>query len=168
MIRTQTAQAKPAKQARRYAWMLAGLALVGAAAMLPRIALAQATPVGLWKTIDDETGKEKSLVRVVQADGVISGTVEKALNPDPAASRTCNLCTDDRKDQVIVGMEIIRGVTKSVATDGIWDGGEILDPQKGKTYRVRLSPIDGGAKLEVRGYVGMPLLGRTQTWLRVE
>jgi uncharacterized protein (DUF2147 family) len=168
MIRTQTAQAKPATQARRYAWMLAGLALVGAAAMLPRIALAQATPVGLWKTIDDETGKEKSLVRVVQAAGVISGTVEKALNPDPAASRTCNLCTDDRKDQVIVGMEIIRGVTKSVATDGIWDGGEILDPQKGKTYRVRLSPIDGGAKLEVRGYVGMPLLGRTQTWLRVE
>jgi uncharacterized protein (DUF2147 family) len=78
------------------------------------------------------------------------------------------LCTDERKGQVIVGMEIIRGVTKSAGTEGLWDGGEILDPQKGKLYKVRMTPIEGGAKLEVRGYVGMPLLGRTQTWIRVE
>jgi uncharacterized protein (DUF2147 family) len=154
--------------ARRCALMFAGLVLLGAVALLPRIAAAQVTPVGVWKSIDDETGKEKSLVRVVQAGGVLLGTVEKALNPDPNASRTCDLCTDERKGQVIVGMEIIRGVTKSAGTQGLWDGGEILDPQKGKLYKVRMTPIEGGAKLEVRGYVGMPLLGRTQTWIRVE
>lgn len=153
---------------KRITLMFAALALVAAGLALPSVAKAQATPVGLWKTIDDETGTEKSLVRIVEANGVVSGKVDKALNPDPNASRTCNLCEDDRKDQVIVGMEIIRGVAKSATSDGLWDGGEILDPQKGKTYKVRLTPIDGGSKLEVRGYVGMPLLGRTQTWLRVE
>lgn len=158
----------PVAQRKRVLFMLAGLALAGAALVLPGFANAQATPVGLWKTIDDETGTEKSLVRIVDAGGALTGTVEKALNPDPNASRTCDLCTDERKGQVIVGMDIIRGVTKSVTSDGLWDGGEILDPQKGKTYKVRLTPIDGGAKLEVRGYVGMPLLGRTQTWIRVE
>ncbi|UFS57393.1 DUF2147 domain-containing protein [Comamonadaceae bacterium M7527] len=148
--------------------MLALLALAGAALVLPGLASAQVTPVGLWKTIDDETGAEKSLVRIVEVDGVFTGTVEKALNPGPDSSPTCDLCTDERKGQMIVGMDIIRGVTKSVTNDGLWDGGDILDPQKGKTYTVRLTPIDGGAKLEVRGYIGMPLLGRTQTWIRVE
>ena len=86
----------------------------------------------------------------------------------PQNNKICSLCRGDRKDQLIVGMEIIRGVSQSNSKDGLWDGGEILDPQKGKTYNVMLTPIDGGAKLEVRGYVGLPLLGRTQTWLRVE
>ncbi|MFT6767366.1 MAG: hypothetical protein ACJA1Y_001406 [Burkholderiaceae bacterium] len=153
---------------KRFALMFAGLALVGAVALLPQVTAAQTTPVGVWKSIDDETGKEKSLIRVVEAGGVLVGTVDTALNPDPNASRTCDLCTDERKGQVIVGMEIIRGVTKSAGTEGLWDGGEILDPQKGKLYKVRMTPTEGGAKLEVRGYVGMPLLGRTQTWIRVE
>lgn len=170
--RQTTAQAQvvsvPRVQRQQVRLMLVGLALAGAALVLPSFAGAQTTPVGLWKTIDDETGAEKSLVRIVDAGGVLTGTVDKALNPDPNASRTCDLCSDERKGQVIVGMEIIRGVTQSVASDGLWDGGEILDPQKGKTYKVRLTPIEGGAKLEVRGYVGMPLLGRTQTWIRVE
>ena len=131
-------------------------------------ATAQSTPIGIWKTIDDETGQEKSLVRITDTSGTFSGTVEKSLVNDPKSSKVCDLCTDDRKGQVIVGMEIIRGVTRNVKDDGLWDGGEILDPQKGKTYRVRLTPKEGGAKLEVRGYVGMPLLGRTQTWIRVE
>ena len=138
------------------------------ACLAPVLAFAQMTPVGLWKTIDDETGQEKSLVRIVDAGGTFNGTVEKSLLNDPKVSKVCDLCADDRKGKVIVGMEIIRGVTKNVKDDSMWDGGEILDPQKGKTYRVRLTPKDGGAKLEVRGYVGMPLLGRTQTWLRVE
>lgn len=159
---------EPVAQRTRVRFMLALLALAGAALVLPGLASAQATPVGLWKTIDDDTGTEKSLVRIVEADGVLTGTVEKALNPDPNSSATCDLCTDERKGQMIVGMDIIRGVTKSVTKDGLWDGGDILDPQKGKTYTVRLTPIDGGAKLEVRGYIGMPLLGRTQTWIRVE
>ena len=78
----------------------------------------------------------------------------------------CDKCSDDRKDKPVVGMEIIRGVKKNDET--LWDGGTILDPNDGKVYKVRLSPAEGGGKLEVRGYIGAPLLGRTQTWIRVE
>lgn len=130
-------------------------------------ALAQSSPVGLWKTIDDETGKEKSLVRVSEAGGVFSGKIEKLLDPSRQDAR-CDKCTDERKDQPIAGMTIIKNVKQNAGDAALWDGGEILDPNNGKTYKVRLKPADGGKKLEVRGYVGAPLLGRTQTWQRVE
>ena len=131
------------------------------------LALAQATPVGLWKTIDDETKTEKSYVRIVEQDGKLVGRIEKLINP-PKADPVCDACTDARKGQPIVGMTILEGVTKSGSEDAVWDGGVILDPNNGKTYKVRLSPKSGGKALDVRGYIGMPLLGRTQTWQRAE
>lgn len=131
-------------------------------------ASAQTTPVGLWKTIDDASKKEKSLVRVTEADGVLIGRVEKLIDPEAKQDAVCDQCSDDRKGKPVVGLTIIRGVKKAAAEEGLWDGGDILDPNNGKVYRVRLKPADGGRKLEVRGYVGAPLLGRTQTWLRVE
>lgn len=134
-------------------------------AAVPAIALAQATPVGLWKTIDDKTKTERSLLRITESGGVISARVEKLLAPD--AKQTCDKCTDDRKDQPMIGLEVVRGV-KASSEAGVWDGGTILDAAEGKVYRVRMQPIEGGAKMEVRGFVGMPLLGRTQTWIRVE
>lgn len=130
-------------------------------------AQAQTTPVGLWKTIDDETGKEKSLVRITEAGGVLTGTVEKLLDPARQDAK-CDKCSDERKDQPVLGMTIVKGVKPNPDHPGRWDGGEILDPNKGKTYKVRITPVDGGKTLEVRGYVGAPLLGRTQTWSRVE
>ena len=130
-------------------------------------ALAQSTPVGLWKTIDDETKAEKSYVRVVEAGGVVTAKVEKIIDPAKADAK-CEKCSDDRKDQPIQGMTIVKGVKASADDKGLWDGGEILDPNNGKTYKVRMKPIDGGKKLEVRGYIGAPLLGRTQTWIRIE
>ncbi|BDI03864.1 DUF2147 domain-containing protein [Sphaerotilus microaerophilus] len=130
-------------------------------------AFAQATPVGLWKTIDDETKAEKSYVRVVEAGGVVTAKVEKILDPAKADAK-CDKCSDDRKDQPIQGMTIVKGVKANADDKGLWDGGEILDPNNGKTYKVRMKPIDGGKKLEVRGYIGAPLLGRTQTWIRIE
>jgi uncharacterized protein (DUF2147 family) len=135
---------------------------------LATAASAQTTPVGLWKTIDDATKKEKSLVRVVETDGVVTGRIEKLIDPEAKQDAVCDKCADDRKDKPVVGLTIIRGVKKNGGEDGLWDGGEILDPNNGKVYRVRLKPADGGKKLEVRGYIGAPLLGRTQTWLRVE
>jgi uncharacterized protein (DUF2147 family) len=128
-------------------------------------AWAQTTPVGLWKTIDDETKKEKSLVRISEAGGVLSGRVEKLFNPSQPDPK-CDKCSDERKDQPITGMEILRGVKKG--DEDLWDGGTILDPNNGKVYKVRLKLADGGRKLDVRGYIGAPLLGRTQTWMRVE
>lgn len=131
-------------------------------------AFAQMSPTGVWKTIDDDTKKEKSLVRIVETGGVLSGKIEKFLDPASPPNATCTECSDDRKGQPILGMTIIRGVKKNTEKDAQWDGGWILDPVNGKTYRVRFRPTDGGAKLEVRGYIGTPMFGRTQTWLRVE
>ena len=128
-------------------------------------AWAQSTPTGLWKTIDDETKQEKSLVRITEAGGVYSGKVEKGLQPD-AKETTCSKCSDERKDQPIVGMTIIKGIKPKADDKDIFEGGEILDPTKGETYRLRLRMLDGGKKLEVRGYLG-PFY-RNQQWIRVE
>ncbi len=132
------------------------------------VAMAQATPVGLWKTIDDKTKSERALVRITEAGGVLSGRVEKLLAPDAKPDAKCDKCSDDRKDKPIVGLEIVRGVGKSGSDDGLWDGGTILDANEGKVYKVRMRPVEGGKQMEVRGYVGMPMLGRTQVWIRVE
>jgi uncharacterized protein (DUF2147 family) len=128
---------------------------------------AQGTPAGLWKQIDDETKKEKSLVRITDTGGVFSGKIDKILDP-ARESAVCDLCSGDLKDKPILGLQIIRGVKQSDNDKATFDGGEILDPNNGKTYRLRLTPGDGGKTLAVRGYIGTPMLGRTQTWLRVE
>ena len=132
------------------------------------LAHAQATPAGLWKTIDDATRKEKSLIRITESNGVFTGKLEKLLDPATPPDAVCDKCSDDRKDKPLVGMTLVKGVTHSDADKDRWDGGEILDPNNGKTYKVRLTPADGGKRLDVRGYIGAPLLGRTQTWFRVE
>lgn len=136
--------------------------------LLALAAQAQMSPLGLWRTIDDDTKQPKAEVRISQnAAGVLSGVLEKSLLTTPSAEPNCNLCSDDRKDKPKIGLEIIRG---GQAGDGnvVWEGGKILDPENGKNYSLRLTPIEGGKRLEVRGYIGAPFLGRTQTWIRVQ
>ena len=128
---------------------------------------AQSTPVGVWKTIDDKNKTERAQIRIPEAGGVYSGKIEKLLAADAKQDAVCDQCSDDRKDKPMVGLEIIRGVKRADA-DNTWDGGTILDAAEGKVYKVRMQTADGGKKLEVRGFVGMPMLGRTQTWIRVE
>ncbi len=130
-------------------------------------AMAQATPVGVWKSIDDKTKTERAQIRITESNGVLSGKIEKLLAADAKPDAVCDKCSDDRKDKPIVGMEIIRGVKKADG-ESVWEGGTILDAGEGKVYKVKLTPADGGKKLDVRGYVGMPMLGRTQTWIRIE
>jgi len=130
-------------------------------------AQAQMTPVGLWKTIDDDGKTEKSLVRITDSGGVVSGKIEKLFDAAKQDSK-CDKCTDERKDKPVLGMTIIRNVKAHAEDKDLWEGGDILDPNNGKNYRVRIKPVDGGKKLEVRGYIGAPILGRTQTWVRVE
>ena len=142
--------------------------LVAAALLIHAASFAQATPVGLWKTIDDETKKEKSLIRVSETGGVLTGTLEKFLDPATKPDVVCDKCSDERKDKSILGMTLVRNVKKNANDAALWDGGDILDPNNGKVYKARLKPVDGGQKLEVRGYIGVPMIGRTQTWVRVE
>jgi uncharacterized protein (DUF2147 family) len=122
------------------------------------------SPVGQWHTLDEKTGELKSMVVIFEHQGAVKGRVEKVLRKgaDPAAK--CDKCSDDRKNQPVVGLEIIRGAKKASGKN-VWEDGEILDPENGKTYALRLTPIENGAKLEVRGSFGP--IGRTQTWVRV-
>jgi len=129
-------------------------------------AQAQMTPVGSWHTIDDKTGEIKSLVVITESSGVLSGHVDKLLRKDADQKAVCDKCTDDRKDKPVLGLEIIRAAKKAEGKD-VWEGGNIVDPDNGTVYKLKLTPVDGGKKLEVRGFIGFALLGRTQIWVRV-
>ncbi len=114
---------------------------------------------GKWKTIDDNTGKPRSVVEIYEKDGKAYGKILKLFrepgeDPDPV----CDECTDYRKNQRVIGMTII---TDMVRDGDEWEDGEILDPENGKIYDCKLWVEDG--KLKVRGYVAF--FFRTQTWL---
>ncbi len=131
--------------------------------LLLQAAVPATSPVGRWQTIDDKTGKPKSIVRVYEENGLLYGQVEKLL--DPNAVQNCTRCTDDRKDKPITGMIVVRGLKKN-GTE--YSGGDILDPKNGSVYRCKLRLLEDGKKLSVRGYMGVSLLGRSQVWTREE
>jgi uncharacterized protein (DUF2147 family) len=120
--------------------------------------------VGLWETISDETGKPEGYIRIRLVGDELRGVIERGL-PTDDPNDVCTKCPGDRKGQRMIGLTIITGLHRK---DDEWTGGEILDPNKGWTYRCRLRAVEGGRKLLVRGYLGISLLGRTQTWLRAE
>lgn len=134
--------------------------------LMTQIASAQNSPAGLWKTIDDKTGKVKSLVRIQESGGEFQGKIEKLFRDvDQDQNPKCDKCEGSNKDQPLIGLTILFNIKK----DGDeYNGGKILDPANGKLYSSKLKLIDSNKKLEVRGYVGMPMFGRTQTWLREE
>ena len=136
----------------------------GLAVALPALA-AEMSPVGLWRTFDEKSGEPKSEVRISDSGGVLSGKVEKLLRKGADPKAVCDRCTDDRKGQPLVGLEIIRGAKKAEGK-AVWEDGRILDPENGSTYSLKLTPADNGSKLDVRGSIGP--FGRTQTWSRIE
>lgn len=141
-------------------------ALATAAALTSLNILAQdASPVGLWKTIDDDTGKPKALIRITENNGELRGKIEKLFLDIGEKNPKCDKCEGAQKDQPIIGMTILSGM-KQEGTE--YGDGQILDPANGKVYKSKMSLADNGKKLNVRGYIGMPMLGRTQTWLREE
>lgn len=140
----------------------------GALALAAMLALgsaqAQMTPVGQWHSMDEKAGELKSLIQISDSNGVLSGRIDKLLRKQADQKAVCKECSDDRKDQPMLGLEIIRGAKKAADKD-VWEGGKILDPENGKDYTLRMTPIEGGKKLEVRGSIAF--FGRTQTWVRV-
>ena len=128
-------------------------------------ALAQMSPVGLWRSADDKTGEVKAEIRITDNGGALAGRIEKTLKKDSKPDATCDECEGDRKGKPINGLEIIRGGKKDANKD-VWEGGKILDPENGKEYRASFTPIEGGKQLQVRGYLGP--FWRTQTWVRVK
>ena len=142
-------------------------ALALAAVLSVGMAAAQMTPVGSWHSFDDKTGELKSLIQISESNGVLSGRIDKLLRKEADQKAVCDKCTDDRKDKPLLGLEIIRGAKKAEGKD-VWEDGNIVDPDNGTVYKLRMTPIEGGKKLEVRGFVGFALLGRTQTWIRLQ
>jgi len=127
---------------------------------------ADLTPLGLWKTIDDETGKPRGLVRITETKGEYLGRVEKTFpKPGEDPNPKCEKCEGAKLNQPVIGMTILWGLTKQ---GDEYRGGEILDPENGKVYRARIKVEDGGKKLDVRGFIGFSLFGRSQTWIREE
>lgn len=122
--------------------------------------------VGKWKSIDDETKKPKSIIEISEdKDGKLTGKIIQLFRePTEDQNPKCDKCNGDKKDQPILGMQIMQGFKKK--SDGKWVDGEILDPKNGKVYSCKLTLADGGKKLEVRGFIGFSLLGRTQIWER--
>jgi len=137
--------------------------LTAALLALTTLAQAQMTPVGAWHTIDDKSQDIRSLVRITDTPQGLSGRIEKLLSKDARANALCDACSDDRKGQAIIGLEIVRGGQKAADKDQ-WEGGKILDPENGRSYTLQLTPLDGGRRLQVRGYLG-PFY-RTQVWVR--
>ncbi len=137
-------------------------------ALTPLFALADApTPVGVWKTVDDTSGKPTALVKIVEVNGELRGTITKLYRePNEVQEPRCDKCTGAKKDAPIIGMTILSGLHHD--EDGGWSGGEILDPDSGDTYHSKLMVAPDNKSLQVRGYIGVPLLGRSQTWQRAE
>ena len=116
---------------------------------------------GLWKTFDDDTNQPAALVQIIEKNGMFSGVITKLL--DTSGPSTCEKCADSRKGKPILGMEILSGLKR---TGESYTGGQILDPDDGEVYKAEMKLKDQGAKLDLRAYIGIPLLGRTQTWIR--
>ena len=135
------------------------LALLGANAWTQ-----EPSPEGVWRSIDYKTGKERSIIRITEVNGELQGVVDKIFDqPGDDPAHLCKECKGGLKDKPIVGMKILWGLKKDGAA---WTGGEILDPKNGRVYRAKITPSKDGKSLDVRGFIGISLIGRTQTWLR--
>jgi len=119
------------------------------------------TVFGRWKTIDDETGKEKGIVEIFEHNGKVFGRIIDILEQDKKHFK-CEKCQGDDRNKPILGLIVIKGLTKN---GDVYDGGKVIDPKNGKAYHCKIS-LDGKDKLIVRGYIGIPLFGRSQTWIR--
>jgi len=139
---------------------------LGAALMSPAAWADDASPVGLWKNIDDVTGKPRVLVRITQSNGTLQGQIEKVfLRPDEDPNPKCEKCEGALKNVPVIGLVMLTGLKKN--GDEYTDG-QIIDADNGKVYSSKVRLTDGGKKLSVRGYIGVPILGRSQVWERQE
>lgn len=121
-----------------------------------------ASPSGLWRIVDDRTGQPKGFMRIYEQDGRFFGRLERTMDPRDQ-TKTCTACTDERKNQPLVGLVLMRNLRLE---GGEYVGGDILDPETGSIYRCKFHLEQDGTRLVMRGFLGISLLGRSQTWVR--
>ena len=127
-------------------------------------AAAGPSPLGTWRTIDDETHRPRALVSIEEHDGMLSGRIVRLFRePDEDPNPLCVECEGERHNQPVLGMTILWNFRRN---GDAWTGGEVLDPEEGRIYHANLRLRDNGARLDVHGYIGLPLLGRSQVWER--
>lgn len=145
---------------------LAAVLVMAAVRLLMAQQTPPATPVGEWRQFDDRKGDLRSIVRIEVTDGELHGTIVRTIQrpgepPDPV----CDKCPGEFRDRPVEGLRFLWGLSGNGRS---WDGGRILDPEDGKIYRVKLRLSEDGQTLEVRGYLGVSLFGRSQHWKRAE
>jgi uncharacterized protein (DUF2147 family) len=129
-------------------------------------ARADATPVGLWQAVDEDTKEPTGWFLISDHDGVFDGIIAKMfLKPGEDPNALCVQCKDDRHNHPWLGLEIIRGMKPD--GDNKYAGGTILDPRDGKVYSAMMTVAPDGQTLIVRGYIGFSLLGRNEYWTRL-
>ncbi len=134
----------------------------------PWVYAEEPSPVGMWQTIDDNSGKPRALVRLEEENKELRGTIVQIYaGPGEDPAPRCTKCSDARHDQPVVGMVFLNGLRREGATQ-VWSGGEILDPDSGSVYHSKATLSSDGKQLDVRGFVGIPLFGRSQTWKRAD
>jgi uncharacterized protein (DUF2147 family) len=117
----------------------------------------------VWKTIDDKTKQPKALVKFTeQKNGTLSASIQSVLTP--GEENACRKCEGPYHNKSLKGLTIVKGLKNAGGTS--YEHGSILDPQSGKTYKLKGQMTDGGKKLELRGFIGVAALGRNQTWIR--
>jgi uncharacterized protein (DUF2147 family) len=127
------------------------------------------SPVGYWTTIDDVTGKPQSIMHIFEKGNALYGQLVKTYpRQGRDENEVCSACKGARHNQRILGMVIMENLRQSKNNPAEWSGGTILDPMSGKTYKCFITVINNGRNLNVRGYIGFSLFGRTQTWVRAQ
>lgn len=125
-----------------------------------------ADPAGLWRTISDVDGEPRAIVRLHIVDGELRGVVVGTLRQSEDRNRLCERCSGSRRNQPIAGMTILWGLHRDRRDPNLFINGSVLDPDSGDVYGARVRLLPDGQSLEVRGFLMVSMLGRSQTWRR--
>lgn len=144
---------------------LTTLLTLGAGALLSTSVFAASLNGSQWQTIDDKTGEKKAIIQLTESNGKVSGKIIKVLDAQKAKA-VCTKCPGSLKNKPVEGLQILSGLKAD--GNNKWSDGKLVDPESGKTYSGKLTLSDNGQSLDLRGYVGSPIFGRSQTWKRIK
>lgn len=145
--------------------IISGLVTVTVGTLLSTVALAASLNGTQWQTVDEKTGEKKAIVQLTESNGQVSGKIIKVLDP-AKADENCTKCPGELKNKPVQGLKFLTGM--KAKSDNQWSGGKLVDPETGKVYSGKITLSDNGQSLKLRGYVGSPIFGRSQTWKRVK
>ena len=144
---------------------ISSLIALSAGALLSTSVFAVSLNGTQWQTIDDKTGEKKAVIQLTESGGKVSGKIIKVLNKEKADA-LCTKCPGSLKNKPVEGLQILSGLKAD--GNNQWSDGKLVDPESGKTYSGKLTLSDNGQSLKLRGYVGTPVFGRSQTWQRIK